>query len=650
MIRWARSPLPWLGALLCLYLLGPIAAFLGRLVEHGTPSPAPGLGSALVTSALTASISAAIIAALGVPLAYLLARARGRISTTLGVLVALPLALPPLMSGILLIDVVGPYTAIGRLFDGQLTDSPAGIVLAQTFVSAPFLVVAARSAFAAVDPALEDVAATLGHGRIARFAKVALPAAAPGIAAGALLAWLRAFGEFGATVILAYHPYSLPVYTFVQFSSTGLQSTMAPVALALGAAGVMLAVTGLRARRPHRPKVRLPVPAAPAPRPAGPLSFQLTKHLDAFALALDYTGSTRQLAILGPSGAGKTLTLRLLAGLERAEAATVRAGGQDLGRLAAERRSVGYVPQGPSLLPHRTVWQQVTFGVGADPSLAAWWLDRLGLHGLENRLPAELSGGQQRRVALARALARNPRLLLLDEPFSALDAPVRDRLRRDLRRLQRDHDLATVLVTHDPEEAALLAQEVLVIDDGRLLQAGPWGDVFRHPASAQTAALLGIANTCAGVITAPDQITSAGVALHAPTGAWAPGTPVTWCIRPERIRLGGDGSHPARLIDTVDLGAGHETLVELTPGLQLTARGPHAPAYPVGTDCRIELPYDDLSVWRADDAAQTPLRHEHDRGLEARPPRRATQGVEHPRPEQHDADEVGEGATCVPAE
>ncbi|HLI61723.1 MAG TPA: ATP-binding cassette domain-containing protein [Solirubrobacteraceae bacterium] len=648
MSRWARSPLPWLGGLLGLYLLGPIAAFLGRLAEHGAARPAPGLGGALVTSLVTASISTVIIVALGVPLAYLLARARGRVAAALGVLVALPLALPPLMSGILLIEVVGPYTAIGRLFDGRLTDTPAGIVLAQTFVSAPFLVVAARSAFAAVDPALEDVAATLGHGRLARFVRVALPVAAPGIAAGALLAWLRAFGEFGATVILAYHPYSLPVYTYVQFSSTGLPSTIAPVAVALGAAAVLLVLTARPRRRSRRRAVRLPPPAAPIPSPAGPLSFRLSKRLGAFALGLEYAGSTRQLAILGPSGAGKTLTLRLLAGLEVTDAAAVTAGGQDLGGLAAERRGIGYVPQAPSLLPHRTVWQQVTFGVGADPALAAWWLDRLGLHGLESRLPEELSGGQQRRVALARALARNPRLLLLDEPFSALDAPVRDRLRRDLRRLQRDHDLATVLVTHDPEEAALLAQEVLVIDAGRLLQSGPWAAVFRHPASAQVAALLGIANTCAGVVTAPDRIACAGVVLRAPTGALPAGTPVSWCIRPECVRLGDDGSYPARLIDTLDLGTGHETLVQLAPGLQLTSRGLHAPAPALGADCRVELPYDDLTVWPAEEAPPSGRDGDPDRRLEPGPPRGAARRGPQPGSDEHAAAEVGERATGAP--
>src|SRR5205085_10588312 len=152
-----------------------------------------------------------------------------------------------------------------------------------------------------------------------------------------------------------------------------------------------------------------------------------------------------------PAGAGKTLTLRLLAGIGHADRAEVRAGQADLTALPAERRGVGYLPQHSALLPRQTVWRQVTFAVDADPGLAVWWLEKLGLAGLENRLPEELSGGQQRRVALVRALARNPSLILLDVPFSALDAPVRARLYREVRRLQRELGLCTVLVTHDPD-------------------------------------------------------------------------------------------------------------------------------------------------------------------------------------------------------
>jgi len=218
----------WLGGLLALYLLIPVVAFLVRFAQapgHARSAGVPGVLAAFRVSAIAATISLALIAALGIPLAYVLARSTGRLAKAIGVAIYLPLALPPLMSGILLIFLVGPYSTLGRVFDGQLTDSLTGVVIAQSFVSAPFLVVAARSAFAAVDPTLEDTAATLGHGALSRFWRVSLPLARPGIRAGLLLAWLRAFGEYGATVILAYHPYSLPVFTGVQFQGTGLDAT-----------------------------------------------------------------------------------------------------------------------------------------------------------------------------------------------------------------------------------------------------------------------------------------------------------------------------------------------------------------------------------------------------------------------------------------
>ncbi|MGH2903199.1 MAG: ATP-binding cassette domain-containing protein, partial [Solirubrobacteraceae bacterium] len=529
----ASSPLPWLGGLLVLYLLVPVLAFVVRL-GGGVPA-SPGLSAALATSLLTATITAVVVAVLGTPLAYLLARKRGFWARALLALVALPLALPALMSGILLLYVVGPFTIPGRLFGGRLVDTRAAIVLAQIFVSAPFLIIAARAAFAAVDPALEDVAASLGHGRLARFTRVAVPAALPGIGAGLLLTWLRAFSEFGATVILAYHPFSLPVFTFVQFDETGLPATMLPVAAALGIALLVLIIIQLplprrraRARTAHRLELTLPQPPS-ASRREEALDFALAKRLGTFSLELAHVAASPRLALLGPSGAGKTLTLRLLAGLIEPQAGGhMRSGGRALEGLPAERREIGYVPQQPALLPRRTVWRQVTFGAHARPGLAAWWLERLGLQGLEDRYPEELSGGQQRRVALARALAGEPRRLLLDEPFTGLDAPVRDRLRRDLRRLQRETGLSTVIVTHDPEEAALLADEIIVLGDGRLLQAGNRERVFRAPASPRVAALLGIANTHRGSVLRPGVLSSGEVEIRAPTGELPEGTEVVW--------------------------------------------------------------------------------------------------------------------------
>jgi molybdate transport system permease protein len=609
-----RTPLPWLGGLLLLYLLVPLAAFVVRL--PGTPTSAmaaPGVGDALVVSLVTASISTAVVTVLGVPLGYVLAQSRGRLASVIGVLIQLPLALPPLVSGILLIYLVGPYAPIGRLFGGALTDNPTGIVLAQVFVAAPFLIVSARAAFVAMDPALAEVAATLGHGPWSRAVRVALPGAIAGVRAGMLLAWLRAFGEFGATVVLAYHPFSLPVFTYVQFSSTGLDATTIPVLVTLVAA---LLVLLLADRRPRRRTGRaqatvIPEPRGPAAIASPQLDFQVRARLGGFTVDVGHAGRGRHLAILGPSGAGKSATLRLLAGLLRAESGHVSLDGVDISGVPVERRGIGYLPQDSTLLPRLPVWQQINFGVGADPALGAYWLARLQLDEFVERYPDQLSGGQRRRVALARALVRQPRMLLLDEPFTGLDAPVRDELRRVLRKLQRDTALTTVLVTHDPEEAALLADEILVLADGRVVQAGETQDVLSHPATPAAARLLGVRNVGAGTIESDGVLLARSLRIETdPPGA--AGTRVIWCVRPEDVRLapvgptldlaggvaGDRAGHPGTVIDVLRLGPVAELAVALAGGGELTASMPAAEALAVGQACRVFVPAAAVTVWR----------------------------------------------------
>jgi molybdate transport system permease protein len=218
--------------------------------------------------------------------------------------------------------------------------------------------------------------------------------------------------------------------------------------------------------------------------------------------------------------------------------------------VRTDRRGVGYVPQGFGLFPGRTVWQQAVFGVDTSPARAAWWLETLHLEGLLDRYPEQLSGGQRQRVSLARALARDPRIVLLDEPFSALDAPVRTELRRELRRLQHDTGLGTVLVTHDPEEAAMLADEIIVITNGRVLQAGPCATVYRRPASVEVGRLLGIDNLGAGF-------------------------------------AGEDG-----------------TLVAVGSVLELRARSVADLGLAPGTTCHVDVDADAVSVWDSADAEQ----------------------------------------------
>ncbi len=597
-----------LAGLLALYLVAP---FLAGLTQLGTADwhgvDVAGLARASVVSVASATLATLLVAIGGVPLGYLLARIPGWPMALLGFAVQLPLALPPLASGILLLFLLGYASPLGALTGGRLTDSFAGIVLAEAFVAAPFLIVAARSAFAGIEPVLEEVAATLGHGPGAVFRRVSLPLAWRVIAAGMLLTWLRAFGEFGATVMLAYHPYSLPVYTYLAFGSLGLPAMLPILVPTLAAALLVMAasqsVAAGRKRRGAREAASAlpPISAAPpAPRRADQvIAFAFRRRLDGFSLDVAWRTPARRLAILGASGSGKSATLRLIAGLDHGDKATLTLGGADLGRRPAHARGIAYVPQSYGLLPHLTLAEQVRFAVGTDPARAAHWTERLELGGLEGRSTAALSLGQQQRVALARALARPSRLLLLDEPFSALDAPLRARLRDELLLLQGEIDATTILVTHDPAEAMALADEMLLLQAGRVLRCGPVEDVYRRPGSAAAARLLGADAVAAGRAIAPDRIAvGAGVEIAVAGPALTLG-PVGWCVRPSCIRLVAAGGVEACMLAAdaarggkrrVTLRLGHAVVRAALDPSQAAAPGP----------CRVEIDPAALQVWQED--------------------------------------------------
>ena len=247
------------------------------------------------------------------------------------------------------------------------------------------------------------------------------------------------------------------------------------------------------------------------------------------------------MAILGPSGSGKSLTLRLIAGLGETAGTALRFAGRDLGRLPPQQRAIAYVPQNYGLLPNLTTGRQIRFATDHDPARAAHWTTRLGLAGLEHRRPSALSLGQQQRVAFARALSRRAAgLILLDEPFSALDTPLRARLRQELRALQDELTATTILVTHDPAEAMLLADELLLLQNGLVLQSGPVATLYARPASEAAARLLGATLIGRGRASSPTTIDlGAGFSLLVAGPALTPGQAVGWSVRPHQVRLGG---------------------------------------------------------------------------------------------------------------
>ncbi len=221
--------------------------------------------------------------------------------------------------------------------------------------------------------------------------------------------------------------------------------------------------------------------------------------------------------VIGPAGSGKTTLLETIAGIIPQRTGTLRLMGRDMAGVPPERRGIGFVYQRGYLFPHLSVKENVGYGA-SDPGFVRELSDRLGVNGLLGRDVRGLSGGEQQLVAIARALAARPRILLLDEPFTALDPRRRLLVRRAVRALHEELEMTVLQVTHDFAEAGLLGDLAILLDGGRVLQSGPPQDVFRRPASPYIAEFLGAENVFAGevcVLRDPDRLAHAGAAMPA---------------------------------------------------------------------------------------------------------------------------------------
>ena len=247
---------------------------------------------------------------------------------------------------------------------------------------------------------------------------------------------------------------------------------------------------------------------------------------------------------LGPSGCGKTTLLRLIAGFVRPDRGFIRLNGEDVSALPTRSRECGVVFQAYALFPHMRVWENVAYplrvrDIAPDErrGRAGKMLELVGLTGLADRLPTQLSGGQQQRVALARALVFGPRALLLDEPLSALDAATRAAMRDEIRRIQRAQNIATLLITHDQDEALSLADRIVLLNEGRLVQSGSPHEIYDQPADAFVAGFVGRANLLdARVIDAQTVDTPIG-RLSTPPHGRTIGSALRVLVRPERIEI-----------------------------------------------------------------------------------------------------------------
>jgi molybdate transport system ATP-binding protein len=342
------------------------------------------------------------------------------------------------------------------------------------------------------------------------------------------------------------------------------------------------------------------------------LEIHVVKRLPGFTLDVAWTAGDGVAVLFGPSGAGKTLTLQCLAGLLRPDAGRIVVDGRVLFDahgvdVPPQARRVGYVFQGYALFPHLSVAENVGFGLRDRPrperqSRTAHVLERLGLADLAARLPRELSGGQRQRVALGRALAIDPALLLLDEPLSALDAPLRRALGDELRTILRDWRTAAVVVTHDFTEAYRLADRIVVYDGGRVVQSAPRSELLWKPASESVARIMGVRNVLHGTVVkaTPDRIQLRWrgqllEAVNSPTRSYlpAPDSPIAFFVRPEYVRLirkdrgPADPGHHMNLMEGIVVG---DEDFGTTWSLRIRLDAPGAPAQG-DYDVEVQVPH-----------------------------------------------------------
>ena len=327
----------------------------------------------------------------------------------------------------------------------------------------------------------------------------------------------------------------------------------------------------------------------------------VTKRFDETVAVDDVSVTARPgetLGLVGPSGCGKTTTLRAVAGFETPTAGTVRFGDEDVTNVPPERRNVGLVFQSYALFDNMTVQENVEFGLKMRDMPAAErderateLLDMLGIAELADRDPTTLSGGQQQRVGLARALAIEPRVLLLDEPMTGLDAKLKTRLQREIGGLLEDLDVTGLYVTHDQEEAMVMCDRIAVMNDGRVEQVGTPDEVYEKPANDFVADFVGTSNRL-GATARNGQLDFGHATTPAPNGDEGD---VTVVVRPEAFEV-GSGPFRATVHERFYLGEHVRAVARLPDGESVTLRLDPAEAPEPGQQVSLDLDTDRVHV------------------------------------------------------
>ena len=311
------------------------------------------------------------------------------------------------------------------------------------------------------------------------------------------------------------------------------------------------------------------------------------------------------LTILGPSGSGKTTLLKVVAGFETADGGRVLVDGKDMTALPPAKRDIGMVFQNYALFPHLTVRQNVAFPLEmrnvARPEIEKRVGEALGLvelAGYDQRLPRQLSGGQQQRVALARAIVFNPRLLLLDEPFGALDRKLRETMQLEVRRLQRRLNLTTIFITHDQEEALVLSDRIAVMNKGQIQQIATTTEIYERPASDFVADFVGESNIFHGIGGAGGTVTLDGGRVLRVAREVAAGKKVGVLVRPERFSATTTNAFDGDVLESVYLGSSFKLRLKTTDNFGLIVRQPARGKLPeVGERVSVGIEPDEIHVF-----------------------------------------------------
>ncbi len=498
--------------------------------------------SPLWISLKTAGLATIATFVVGTAVAYWMLGYRGRWKVLIEGLLIAPLILPPTVVGFLLLLLFGKNGWFGTLmqqFNVTIVFTWYAAVVTATVVSFPLMYKTALGAFEQIDSSLLQVARTIGASERRVVWRIVLPLAAPGLAAGVMLSFARALGEFGATLMLAGNipgqtqTMPMAIYFAVEAGDMGKAWLWAIAIMAISLLGLMV-VNLWQTRyeqKIHHQKPGLIEADEPVNRggkrtepahlrqrinPQLPdttigLLVNIEKQVANFKLETAFTAQQENLGILGGSGSGKSMTLRCIAGIETPTQGRIVLNGQTLFdakkkiNLPSHQRHIGLVFQNYALFPHMTVAQNVAFGLQKLPKSMRSQrvnqeLARVQMQGLGDRYPHQLSGGQQQRVALARALATDPDVLLLDEPFSALDTYLRSQMEQQLLEALSTYSGVTLLVTHNLEEAYRLCETLLVMSGGRAIAYDSKYQIFEHPKTVRVAQLTGCKNFSRAVV------------------------------------------------------------------------------------------------------------------------------------------------------